>query len=225
MTITIEKKIVAQTVVDSKEKPELSAVENTNIVTMNEAIARTEQLEGTTYKIKPAVVESALYITINDMVLNQGTENEERRPYEIFINSRDMSHFQWVIALTRLISGVFRKGGDVTFLIDELKSVYDPNGGYYKKGGVYMPSLVADIGATIETHMKSLGMIEENELGKQAREMVKGKIAKESDKQETKEDKSSFPDSATLCHKCHTKAVVIMDGCSTCLNCGDSKCS
>jgi hypothetical protein len=93
------------------------------------------------------------------MVLNAGTEYEERRPYEVFINSKNMDHFQWVLALTRVISAVFRKGGDACFLVDELKAVFDPKGGYFKKGGVFMPSLVAEIGYVIETHLKQIGMI------------------------------------------------------------------
>ena len=109
-------------------------------------------LLGSTYKIKTPLSEHALYITINDVVLNHGTEHEHRRPYEIFINSKNMDHFQWIVALTRIVSAVFRKGGDVTFLVDELRSVFDPQGGYFKKGGRYMPSLVAEIGDAIECH-------------------------------------------------------------------------
>ena len=81
-----------------------------------------------------------MYVTINDIVLNAGTEHELRRPFEIFINSKNMDHFQWIVALTRIMSAVFRKGGDVTFLVDEMKAVFDPRGGYFKAGGVYMPS-------------------------------------------------------------------------------------
>jgi hypothetical protein len=89
------------------------------------------------------------------MVLN----GDERHPYEMFINSKNMEHFQWVLALTRLVSAVWRKGGDSTFLVEELKNVFDPKGGYYKRGGVYMPSLVAEIGTVIEQHLKSIGVI------------------------------------------------------------------
>jgi hypothetical protein len=116
---------------------------------MHEAIKRTETLDGTTYKIKTPQSEHALYITINDMVLDG-----VKYPYEIFINSKNMEHFQWILALTRVISAAWRKGGNADFLIDELKAVFDPKGGYYKKGGVYMPSLVAEIGHVIEKHLR-----------------------------------------------------------------------
>ena len=33
-----------------------------------------------------------------------------------------------------------------------------------------------------------------------------------------------FPAGAQLCGKCNSMAVVQMDGCATCLNCGHSKC-
>lgn len=116
---------------------------------MNETIERPDFLLGTTYKIKPPVSEHAMYITINDIILNEDTDHEVRRPYEVFINSKSMEHFQWVIALTRVVSAVFRKGGDVTFLVEELSSVYDPNGGYYKKGVflclLWSPKLAASL--------------------------------------------------------------------------------
>jgi hypothetical protein len=147
MTIKIEKKIVSYKVIKPEdEKTTVEEVAELNIERMNESVARPELLLGSTYKIKTPQSEHALYITINDMILNEGTEHEERRPYEVFINSKNMEHFQWVLALTRVISAVFRKGGDITFMVEELKAVLDPKGGYFKKGGVYMPSLVAEIG-------------------------------------------------------------------------------
>lgn len=199
-------------------------------IEMNESIARPDFLLGSTYKIKPPVSEHALYITINDIILNEGTDHEVRRPYEIFINSKAMEHFQWVIALTRVISAVFRKGGDLTFLIEELRSVYDPNGGYYKKGGVFMPSLVAEIGAIVEKHMTFIGLIKPEGLSAEQQQLIdekKAQIAAQAgaavDTAEASND--SFPDSASMCKKCHTKAAVMMDGCLTCLSCGDSKCN
>ena len=116
------------------------------IIQMHERVERPEMLVGSTYKIKTPLSDHALYVTINDIVLNSGTEHEQRRPFEVFINSKNMEHFQWIVALTRIISAVFRKGGDVTFLVEELRSVFDPKGGYFKKGGKYMPSLVAELG-------------------------------------------------------------------------------
>ncbi len=117
---------------------------------MHESVERPEDLFGSTYKIKSPLFEHALYVTINDIVLNRGTEHEQRRPFEIFINSKNMDHFQWIVALTRIMSAVFRKGGDVTFLVEEMKAVFDPRGGYFKAGGVYMPSIVAEIGCVVE---------------------------------------------------------------------------
>ena len=150
MTVKINNKIVGYRV--KKADPEVAqeqapAPKELQPIRMNEYIERPDFLLGTTYKIKPPIAEHAMYITINDILLNEDTDHESRQPYEVFINSKSMEHFQWVIALTRVISAVFRKGGDVTFLVEELRSVYDPNGGYFKKGGVFMPSLVAEIGA------------------------------------------------------------------------------
>ena len=130
------------------------------VMHLHERLERPEMLLGSTYKIKTPLSEHALYVTINDIVLNRGTEHELRRPFEIFINSKNMDHFQWIVALTRIISAVFRKGGDVTFLVEELRSVFDPRGGYFKKGGKYMPSLVAEIGDAIECHLRMIGMLQ-----------------------------------------------------------------
>ena len=129
------------------------------VVQMHEKLERPEVLIGSTYKIKSPLVEHAMYVTINDIVLNEGTEHELRRPFEVFINSKNMDHFQWIVALTRIMSAVFRKGGDVTFLVDEMKAVFDPRGGYFKAGGVYLPSIVAEIGSVVEEHLTSIGMI------------------------------------------------------------------
>ncbi len=142
------------------------------VIQMSEALERPDTLVGATYKVKSPLFEHALYVTINDVVLNAGTEYELRRPFEIFINSKNMDHFQWIVALTRIMSAVFRKGGDVTFLVEELKAVFDPRGGYFKAGGVYMPSIVAEIGAVIEQHMKSIGLIHDPELNDDQRRLI-----------------------------------------------------
>jgi len=104
------------------------------VIRMHERLERPEVLIGSTYKIKTPISDHAMYVTINDIVLNEGTEYEQRRPFEVFINSKNLDHFQWIVALTRIISAVFRKGGDVTFLVDELKAVFDPRGGYWQPG-------------------------------------------------------------------------------------------
>jgi hypothetical protein len=197
-----------------------------NIVRMHEKLERPEMLIGSTYKVKTPLTEHALYVTINDIVLNHGTQNELRRPFEIFINSKNMDHFQWIVALTRIISAVFRKGGDVTFLVEELRSVFDPRGGYFKKGGKYMPSLVAEIGDAIECHMRMIGLLKDDGLDEHQKKMLAEKRAQfEVASSNVKgEDNGDFPDGAQLCKKCHTKAAIQMDGCLTCLNCGESKC-
>lgn len=191
---------------------------------MHEHLKRPEVLLGSTYKIKTPQSEHALYITINDMILNAGTPREERRPYEIFINSKNMEHFQWVLALTRLISACFRKGGDVCFLVEEMKAVFDPKGGYFKKGGVFMPSLVAEIGHAIESHLKTIGIIKSEELSDHTKQILAEK-RKEFEAMHGETPVGTFPEKAVLCAKCSTKAMVLMDGCMTCLSCGDSKCN
>ena len=227
MTIKIDKKIVGYKVVtQDDEKPASETKPLLDVESMHENLLRPEMLFGSTYKIKTPQSEHALYITVNDMILNMGTEHEERRPYEVFINSKNMEHFQWVLALTRVISAVFRKGGDITFMVEELKAVFDPKGGYFKKGGVYMPSLVAEIGHAIEQHMKQIGMLKDLELDAHQKKFLADKRKEFDDKYNNEADESSdFPEQAQLCNKCQTKALVLMDGCMTCLNCGDSKCS
>lgn len=150
---TIDKKIKGYKV----RQPEQLAP--TPLESMHEGVARPEVLQGRTYKIKSPQFDYAVYVTINDAVLNAGTDNEELHPYEIFCNSKNTEHHQWVTALTRVVSAVFRKGGEVTFLVEELKAVFDPKGGYFKRGGVYMPSLVAEIGYVLEAHLKAVGKI------------------------------------------------------------------
>ena len=198
------------------------------VVQLHEKLERPEMLLGSTYKVKTPLSEHALYITINDVVLNPGTRHELRRPFEIFINSKNMDHFQWIVALTRIVSAVFRKGGDVTFLVEELRSVFDPRGGYFKKGGKYMPSLVAEIGDAIECHLRMIGMLKDDGLDEHQRKLVAEKRAQyESVQAAGKSDDGNnggFPEGAQLCLKCNTKAAITMDGCLTCLNCGESKC-
>ena len=129
-----------------------------NVIWMHEKLERPEVLIGSTYKIKTPVSDHAMYVTINDIVLNEGTQHEQRRPFEVFINSKNLDHFQWIVALTRVISAVFRKGGDTTFLVDELKAVFDPKGGYWQPGGKFMPSTIAELGYVIERHLQSIGL-------------------------------------------------------------------
>ncbi|HEY2345437.1 MAG TPA: NrdJb [Xanthomonadaceae bacterium] len=267
MSIKIEKKISGYAVVKPEDKAAPTYTEVTDaaaeiapigiamaeVIQLHERVERPEVLVGSTYKIKSPLVEHAMYVTINDIVLNYGTEHELRRPFEVFINSKSMDHFQWIVALTRIMSAVFRKGGDVTFLVEEMKAVFDPRGGYFKAGGVYMPSIVAEIGAVVEEHLKSIGMIVGEDLSEaQLRLIADKRAAYEARAKKNSEistagemggemiaaarqpatsesvlvtgEGTSFPPSAVMCHKCSTKAVVILDGCATCLNCGYSKC-
>ncbi len=233
MAHKIEKKIVGYSIAKSEEqKPAAKPVEakrpesHDNVVHLTEALERPDMLLGSTYKVKTPLSEHALYVTINDIILNPGTDHELRRPFEVFINSKNMDHFQWIVALTRIISAVFRKGGDVTFLVEELRSVFDPRGGYFKKGGKYMPSLVAEIGDAIESHMRMIGLLKNDDLDEHQKALIEAK-RKEYEatvKNAEAKDPGDFPDGAQLCGKCQTKAVIQMDGCLTCLNCGDSKC-
>ncbi|MBS0227498.1 MAG: NrdJb [Proteobacteria bacterium] len=266
MTVRIEKKIKGYSVVTPEQRAaEIELVAATtadaeledNVIHMHERIERPDVLIGSTYKIKSPLVEHAMYVTINDIVLNAGTEHELRRPFEIFINSKSMEHFQWIVALTRIMSAVFRKGGDVTFIVDEMKAVFDPRGGYFKAGGVYMPSLVAELGSIVEDHLKSIGLLHDPEMSDAQRALIAekrrayetrskknaenrglgagtagemgGAMIAEDDAMDDEPiaitgDGTSFPPSASMCHKCNTKALVLMDGCATCLNCGYSKC-
>lgn len=224
----IEKKIVGYDVITAEKKAARDAeAKKDSIVQMHESVERPEMLIGSTYKIKTPMSEHALYVTINDMILNEGTEHETRRPFEIFINSKNMEHYQWVVALTLLMSAVFRKGGDITFISDELATVFDPQGGYFKRGGKFMPSLVAEIGDVIEKHLKMIGMIKEVGLDEHQQKLVAEKRAQyEAAKTSVgaATESTGFPADAQLCKKCNTKAAIVMDGCLTCLNCGDSKC-
>jgi len=199
---------------------------SSKVVRMTEEVQRPEMLVGSTYKIKTPVSDHAMYVTINDIILNEGTPYEQRRPFEVFINSKNLDHFQWIVALTRIISAVFRKGGDVTFLVDELKAVFDPRGGYWQAGGKFMPSIIAELGYVIEKHLQSIGLLKKVELDDNEKKLIAEKKAEfvERTKQTDAFAKSHFPDGAQLCAKCSTAAVVMMDGCMTCLNCGDSKC-
>jgi hypothetical protein len=216
-----EKPAEAAAPADAKGKPA-----SAKVIRMTEEIQRPEVLIGSTYKIKTPVSDHAMYVTINDIVLNEGTESEQRRPFEVFINSKNLDHYQWIVALTRIMSAVFRKGGDVTFLVDELKAVFDPRGGYWQPGGKFMPSIIAELGYVIEKHLQTIGLLKKVHLDEHQQKLVNEKRAEfeARSKQTDAFSKSHFPEGAQLCGKCSTAAVVMMDGCMTCLNCGDSKC-
>ena len=226
MSKKIEKKIVGYKVVSDEVKAETEAKDDTNIIQMHEKVSRPEALSGSTYKIKTPLSDHAMYLTINDIILNEGSDHEQRRPFEIFLNSKNMDQFQWISALTRVISAVFRKGGDCTFLVEELKAIFDPQGGYFKSGGRFMPSIVAEIGWAIEDHLQKIGLLGKTEISEHQQKIMdeKKEEFESKAKVEPSPEPSEFPENAQVCKKCSVKAVILMDGCMTCLNCGDSKC-
>jgi hypothetical protein len=233
--IKVDKKIVGyavnQPAAKEKEtkrefKREGGGGDRAEVIRMHEKLERPEMLVGSTYKVKTPISDHAMYVTINDIVLNEGTEYEKRRPFEIFINSKNLDHYQWIVALTRIISAVFRKGGDVTFLVEELTAVFDPRGGYWQPGGRFMPSIIAELGYIVEKHLILIGMMAAPELDTQQQQLIAEKRAEyeESKKQQDAFSDNAYPEGAQLCGKCSTAAVIMMDGCQTCLSCGESKC-
>ena len=233
--IKIDKKIVGYAVNKAEEsaaeapRPEFRRETidgGAEIIRMHEKLERPEMLVGSTYKVKTPISDHAMYVTINDIILNEGTEYEKRRPFEIFINSKNLDHYQWIVALTRILSAVFRKGGDVTFLVDELKAVFDPRGGYWQPGGRFMPSIIAELGHIVEKHLIVIGLLSAPELDAGQQKLIAEKRAEfeASSKQRDAFSKSAYPEGAQLCARCSTAAVIMMDGCKTCLSCGDSKC-
>jgi ribonucleoside-diphosphate reductase alpha chain len=161
-------------------------------------------LDGNTYKLKWPDSEHAIYITINDIEVNG-----RRRPFEIFINSKNMEHFSWTVALTRMISAVFRRGGDVSFVVEELKAVFDPRGGAWMQGK-YIPSILAAIGGVIEEHMVAIGFIGGAGLGLKSdpHGEVSGLVAPR----------------GRACPSCGSYEMRMVEGCATCATCGFSKC-
>ena len=211
---------------EQRQAPVLDTSPDGKVVRMHEKLERPEMLRGSTYKVKTPVSDHAMYVTINDIVLNADTEFETRRPFEIFINSKNLDHYQWIVALTRIMSAVFRKGGDVTFIVDELKAVFDPRGGYWQPGGKFMPSIIAELGHIVEKHLQFIGLLPQDTLDEHQKKLIEAK-RREFEEQSRQQDAfstSEFPEGAQLCGKCSVTAVVMMDGCMTCLNCGESKC-
>jgi len=175
-----------------------------DVIYMSEPLDRPSELEGNTYKVKWPDSEHALYITINDIVLGG-----HRRPFEVFINSKNMEHFAWTVALTRMISAVFRRGGDVSFVVEELKAVFDPRGGAWM-GGKYIPSILAAIGGVIEQHMIATGFIAGEGMGL---------------KTDPRADVAQLgAPRGNACSSCGSYELRMIEGCMTCASCGFSKC-
>jgi ribonucleoside-diphosphate reductase alpha chain len=180
-------------------------------------LQREPVLEGYTYKLKWPDSDHAMYVTINDITLDG-----RRRPFEVFINSKNLEHYAWTVALTRMISAVFRRGGDVTFVVEELKAVFDPRGGQWM-GGRFVPSLLAAIGEIIETHMINIGFLEPERPGVEVvppteRPRVEA-LAGEAAEHGASAGRRKF------CPKCNMPALIVQEGCWLCTACGFSKCS
>lgn len=190
---TITDKITSVSVVSAASDPVPQIV-------VAEKLERPAALQGATYKIKTPMSDYALYVTINDREFNG-----QLRPYELFINSKNMNDFQWVVAFTRIVSAVLRTGGEFLFLVEELKSVVNPNGGYWKKG-VWMPSLVAEIGEVFEEHLRHRGLL-----------ASKPTVA------DVKPETTEQPRGAQ-CPSCGAFALIKTEGCDKCLDCGYSRC-
>ncbi|WP_299192116.1 adenosylcobalamin-dependent ribonucleoside-diphosphate reductase [uncultured Litoreibacter sp.] len=185
------------------DKP-VAVPEGGEVVYMSEPLDRPAELEGQTYKVKWPDSEHALYITVNDIVLNG-----HRRPFEVFINSKNMEHFAWTVALTRMISAVFRRGGDVSFVVEELKAVFDPRGGAWVQGK-YIPSILAAIGGVIEQHMIATGFIAGEGLG--LKQDPSAQVVAVGERR------------GKACPSCGQYDLRMVEGCMTCASCGHSKC-
>jgi ribonucleoside-diphosphate reductase alpha chain len=187
---------------ESEKAPEID--KGADVVYINEPLSRPEALEGQTYKVKWPDSEHAIYITVNDLLLNG-----HRRPFEVFINSKNMEHFAWTVALTRMISAVFRRGGDVSFVVEELKAVFDPRGGAWVDGK-YIPSILAAIGGVIEHHMISTGFIAGEGMGL--------KVDPQAEVVNLTQSRGAS------CSGCGQFNLRMVEGCMTCGSCGYSKC-
>ena len=178
------------------------------VVYMTKPLSRPESLPGSTYKVRWPESEHAMYITINDII-----KDGRRRPFEVFINSKSMEHYAWTVALTRMISAVFRRGGDVSFVVDELKAVFDPRGGHWV-GGRYTPSIIAAIGEVIERHLIDIGFMPAPSAAAPAAEALRKAAG---DEGRTRRFRT--------CPKCSLPSLIHQEGCDVCTSCGYSKCA
>ena len=188
----------------SEKTPEIDT--GAEVIYMAEPLDRPQTLEGNTYKLKWPDSEHAIYVTVNDVVING-----HRRPFEVFINSKNMEHFAWTVALTRMISAVFRRGGDVSFVVEELKAVFDPRGGAWVQGK-YIPSILAAIGGVLEQHMVAIGFL-----------AGEGMALKE-DPHANKQVVNLGESRGKACPSCGQFDLQMVEGCMTCRSCGHSKC-
>ena len=187
------------------EKPADHVADSGEVIYMSEPLERPQSLEGATYKLKWPDSEHAIYLTVNDVIING-----HRRPFEVFINSKNMEHYAWTLALTRMISAVFRRGGDVSFVVEELKAVFDPRGGAWMEGK-YIPSILAAIGGVLERHMIAIGFIEGEGMGLKADPQAEAMAVGEAPR-------------GKPCPSCGEYGLQMVEGCMTCPSCGFSKC-
>jgi len=187
------------------EQPADHVAESGEVIYMSEPLERPQSLEGATYKLKWPDSEHAIYLTVNDVIING-----HRRPFEVFINSKNMEHYAWTLALTRMISAVFRRGGDVSFVVEELKAVFDPRGGAWMEGK-YIPSILAAIGGVLERHMIAIGFIEGEGMGLKSDPHAEVMAVGEAPR-------------GKPCPSCGDFSLQMVEGCMTCSSCGHSKC-
>ncbi|MEM8554847.1 MAG: adenosylcobalamin-dependent ribonucleoside-diphosphate reductase, partial [Pseudomonadota bacterium] len=202
-TPPVEEKQPEPIVVEALQKPDVAASLG-QVVHLTEPLDRPQALEGLTYKLKWPGSEHAIYITLNDITLNG-----RRLPFEVFINSKNMEHYAWTVALTRMISAVFRRGGDVSFVVEELKAVFDPRGGAWMEGK-YIPSILAAIGGVIERHLVEIGFIEGEGMGLKTDPRA--------------EIETMGAPRGKACESCGSYEMRMVEGCMTCANCGFSRC-
>jgi ribonucleoside-diphosphate reductase alpha chain len=206
LEVSKENSAQASLPLDHPEPRPADPYEAGGVVYMTQPLDRPEVLPGQTYKVRWPDSDHAMYITINDVI-----QDGRRRPFEVFINSKNMEHYAWTVALTRMISAVFRRGGDVTFVVEELKAVFDPRGGQWVQGR-YVPSLLAAIGGVIEEHLINIGFIADPE-------------ADEEDATRRALALGEAPSNGLRgCPKCSAPTLVRQEGCDRCLSCGYSKC-
>ncbi|MCV2893704.1 adenosylcobalamin-dependent ribonucleoside-diphosphate reductase [Lentibacter sp. XHP0401] len=201
LSVSEEKGVAPEVIANTDAEP---LTPHGDVVYMTEPLDRPKELEGATYKLKWPDSEHAIYLTVNDIVIGG-----HRRPFEVFINSKNMEHFAWTVALTRMISAVFRRGGDVSFVVEELKAVFDPRGGAWM-GGKYIPSILAAIGGVIEKHMISIGFIEGEGMGLKT--------------DPTAAVVNLGAPRGKACPSCGQYDMRMVEGCMTCASCGHSKC-
>ena len=197
----------------------MSPPRDSDVVYTAPPLDRPEELPGRTYKIKWPGSDHAIYITINDVM-----QDGRRRPFEIFINSKNMEHYAWTVALTRMISAVFRRGGDVSFVVEELKAVFDPRGGQWMEGR-YVPSLLAAIGGVIERHLIEIGFLSPADAPLLA-EAADQRVRLATGAREPANPGRGGGASATMgqCPNCGAASLAHQEGCDVCLDCGYSRC-